>query len=145
VLRTPFKLLLVDHPFKSYSSRRWVWAAICILTLSAMMPTLTAWVASARASVSWQDVCSTNRTSWIQLVADQAPGDAGSAQHNLNGSGHCPFCLLQDHTPVLPVMPLAPALANTALAVLVPPLLLHAPRPLHAWSPIAARAPPLTA
>jgi hypothetical protein len=123
--------------------RPWVWFAVCIFTLSAWMPALSSWVASWHARASWVQVCSVTGAKWVQANAGSAQPAEGGPAHELQGSAHCPFCLLQDHTPVLPPSLPAQAAVVAHTAVLIPPLLLHAPRPLHAWSPLSARAPPL--
>ncbi|HEX5371936.1 MAG TPA: DUF2946 domain-containing protein [Aquabacterium sp.] len=133
------------RPFALTRSRRWVWFALCVFTLSAWMPTLSAWVASARATTDLMTICSSTGARQIGESADQAQADADGKARHLNGQGHCPFCLLQDHSPVVPATPAAIVTPLSALASWVPPLLLQAARPLHAWSPLAARAPPLAA
>jgi Protein of unknown function (DUF2946) len=140
-----FTLPPMFRPSASDRSRRWVWLALCVFTLSAWMPTLSAWVASSRSQANWLEVCSANTGALLVAAADQVGADPAGTGHQPNGSGHCPFCLIQDHAPPLPAKPDAPALAIPASAAMIPPLLLHAPRPLHAWSPLAARAPPLAA
>ncbi|WP_414639588.1 DUF2946 family protein [Aquabacterium sp.] len=109
------------------------------------MPTLSSWVASAHARTNWTEICSSSGARRVDVAPVQSPDDAGGLAHHLNGKGHCAFCLLQDHAPVLPASPAATVSFAPARMTLVPPLLLHAPRPSHAWSPLAARAPPLAA
>lgn len=141
----PHRLPTMLRPFASNRSRRWVWFALCVFTLSAWMPTLTSWVASTHARTNWTEICSASGARLLAVSMDQSSGDAGEAGHKLDGKGHCPFCLLQDHAPVLPATPASVAPFMPVTATLVPPLLLHAPRPLHAWSALAARGPPSAA
>lgn len=78
----------------------------------------------------WSEICS-------------ASSDGTSSDHVVVGHlGHCAACGQHvDQTPALP-----PAVATLVLPVdragYRPPLFDAAPRPLHAWSALRARAPP---
>ena len=79
----------------------------------------------------------------IAELATAMPVDASSAPPTGHPIDHCPFCLLQGDGHALPPTPCAPGLAVVAPRGGVPPLFLHAPRPLHAWAAAPARAPPV--
>lgn len=120
-------------------ARRWAWLATWLFCLSTLMPSLMAWAESSRAAGNWLEVCSSQGARWVQPGPSQDP-ERAPAQHVK--AGHCPFCLLQDHVPLVPAA--EPVVAVVALppAGFFPPLFLRSPRTLHAWSPAAARAPP---
>lgn len=63
-------------------------------------------------------------------------GDAGASMMD-----RCPYCAIHHGAPALPPAPLAWRVAD-ALAFERPLLFLVAPRPLFAWTPALARAPP---
>jgi Protein of unknown function (DUF2946) len=114
------------------------WLISCVLGLAALMPTLSAWVMSSQAPEVWAEVCSVQGTRWVPTGDASTRSEPASA----HGQGHCPFCVLQDHSPLIPAQPVWLPRVMTAASDLLPPLFLHAPRVLHAWSPLAARAPP---
>ncbi len=124
--------------------RRTAWLAIWAIVLGALMPAVSAWVMSARYGQNWVEVCSQSGSKWVS-VGNAQQSDASPDKSSPGGhQGHCPFCVLQDHSPVMPVQPLA-VLPVIAPAHTQPLLFLHAPRPLFAWSPSLARAPPTLA
>lgn len=138
-----FRMRVALH--KPLLKSRLVWLALWVFSLSALMPTISAWLMSARASADapWIEVCSVQGPKWVRALGNQPP-DEGSG-HVYGGKGHCPFCLLQDHSPVLPVTPVSLAVMSAPQSALLPMLFLRSPRTLHVWSPAAARAPPLSA
>lgn len=125
-------------------SRRWAWLAwmsIWVFSLSALMPTLSAWAASAHAPDSWVEVCSSQGAKWVR-ASDKSSDDTG---HLFGNKGHCAFCLLQQHAPLLPTQTISLDIVALSTTELLPKLFLRSPRTLFAWSPLSARAPPLTA
>lgn len=126
--------------FASFIRRRRLtaWLISCVMGLAALMPTLSAWAMSTRVLAPWAEVCSVQGTRWVQ-GSDAAPRHDPAAQH---GQAHCAFCVLQDHSPFLPVSAMAVATPVAMSDDMLPPLFLRASRALHAWSPAAARAPP---
>lgn len=114
--------------------------ALWVFSLSAWMPTLSAWVVSARGVSALAEVCSVKDQASVGsssvALSSKESGDV-QAKH-----GHCPFCLIQDHSPVLPPVHTAALPLVSAEAALLPSLFLRSPRTLHAWSPLAARGPP---
>ncbi|MEY4767060.1 MAG: hypothetical protein RI907_3733 [Pseudomonadota bacterium] len=122
------------------SARCWTWVALWLFCLSTLMPGLSAWAAAARAGqgTAWMEVCSSQGTRWVRSAPAADDGAPQGAAH----VGHCAFCVLQDHVPLVPVA--EPEVDVVALPPegFVPTLFLRSPRTLHAWSPAAARAPP---
>ena len=109
------------------------WVTLIALLLAALATGLSRAMAQQRGDIApWSVVCAAAGDS----TAPTAPGDA--ARHLLE---HCPLCAWQADSLGLP--PASPSLATPlALGQAVPALLLHAPRPLPAWSAAQARAPP---
>jgi hypothetical protein len=62
--------------------------------------------------------------------------------HGLHAA-HCPFCLLHADT-LAPPPWVAGFIPLQTPARRAPPAFLNAPRPLHAWLPAQARAPPIS-
>jgi Protein of unknown function (DUF2946) len=114
------------------------WLISCVIGLVALMPTLSAWAMATWMPPSLAQVCTVQGARWVQASDVAHQRDAGST----HGQGHCPFCVLQDHSPFLPPQQASSPLALPVAGNLLPLLFLRAPRALHAWSPLAARAPP---
>ncbi len=128
-------------------SRRWAWltwVSIWVFSLSALMPAISGWVASSRSAGSWIEVCSIQGTKWVQAQSDKDASPDGKG-HLYGSNAHCAFCLLQQHAPALPAQPAPLTVAALATVELLPTLFLRSPRTLFAWSPLSARAPPLSA
>jgi hypothetical protein len=113
--------------------------ALFAVLLGALMPTLShaLRVGGGNALI---EVCSALGDKWIANDGATTPDDSTPA--SAGGMEHCPYCVLQAHVPGLP-----PAFelttVVTALQFAVPPLFLHAPLTLHAWTTAQPRAPPL--
>lgn len=120
-----------------------LWVASVAFLLGALAPSISQWLWGARQQqVAWAEVCTAQGFQRVAIQADQPTSDDKARDSNAaHGDGHCAFCLLLAHGMAPPpavssVMPL------TQVADVLPFLFLHASRPLHAWSPSLARAPP---
>jgi Protein of unknown function (DUF2946) len=106
------------------------WVTLVLLVLALLAPTLM------RASTDrspWTEICTT-----ANKVAD---AKASHGQPAASVHEHCDACFSRlDNTGPAPA-PLTLALA-APLPQAVPPLFLHAPRPLFAWRGAQPRAPP---
>jgi hypothetical protein len=126
---------------------RWLLRIALIATLGlALVPTVSRLMIPSTGSGPWSEICSTAGARWLAQATipsdapesvPSAPGDARSAHME-----HCPLC--SNVTPALGMPPSAPAVTSLAEgADHLPALFSQAPRPLYAWAPIQARAPPL--
>lgn len=118
----------------SLSRRRLTtWALLFALVLAAVTPAMAkAWAFAQGNLAPWSVVCTS------PTDAPMAPAD--DARHLLE---HCAWCHLQHQ--LLAPPPAAVAMHSPALRDVVPKLFLQAPRPLPAWAPAQARAPPTLA
>jgi Protein of unknown function (DUF2946) len=130
--------------FGALRSRRWACLALCVFMLSAWMPTLSVWVAHSLGRVDMAAVCQAQVDNRVQQASLATP-DKGDPATPMAEKGHCPFCLSQQHTPVLPASLTALVKLPEGLSQQLPSVFLHAQRTQHAWSPLSARAPPLVA
>lgn len=115
------------------------WLIGCVMGLAALMPTLSAWAMAKQAPLALTEVCSAKGARWVQALDPLAAQSDSGAAH---AHGHCPFCVLQDHSPFVPAPQALVLVVSPMGSGLLPWLFLRAPRTLHAWSPLAARAPP---
>lgn len=118
------------------------WRARCVasiaawvILLGALAPALSSWLAltSGPAEGAWGAICSSSG----------AAGHGSPMDSDSGAPAHCAFCLLHAAGAPPPVVPTTAALAP-ASGTPVPALFLNAPRPLFAWAPLQARAPPLS-
>ncbi len=94
------------------------------------------------------DICFSSSTGLSMVELDSGEFDAAArfgsdgTPQPIVGLDHCPFCC--GH-PLLAVLPAKPPTIPLRIveASLFPSLYLVAPRPLFAWSPSLARAPPV--
>lgn len=113
----------------------------------AVAPTVSHALVALDPAGPWAELCTsgsgTRLMTWTETQA-ASTGDTAPVSPSLDSFAHCPLCC---HVPDLAGLPPSdPAvLALPAGATLAPPLLLHAPRPLFAWSAAQPRAPPLLA
>jgi Protein of unknown function (DUF2946) len=110
-----------------------------VFSLSALVPTLSAWVASTHGQAVLAEICSVKSGAKGNADAVVTPEGSGGPQAK---HGHCPFCLLQDHNTAPPPVSQAFSPVVFEAVALLPSLFLRSPRTLHAWSPLAARGPP---
>jgi hypothetical protein len=127
---------------------------IAMLAL-ALMPTLShalAWASQgAQGHAAWTEICTAAGVQRVVLAegltpvapADARRGDDPTLPPTMGAMEDCPMCVLGGHAP-----PLLGGFIVHALALQrdgPPVLFLLAPRPLFAWAPAQARAPPLNA
>lgn len=102
--------------------------------------------APAADATLWVMVCSPQGMKLVplqSLLAADAPPDPTQTA-DLSRSGHCLLCQ-QQHSPALPMLPVAPLLPAAATAA-APPQWQPPPRPATShWRPLLARAPPVHA
>jgi Protein of unknown function (DUF2946) len=132
------------HRALTLHQRHTAWLAIWAFVLGALMPAVSAWVMSARLGNNWVEVCTQQGAKWVMSGVAKADASSPDTQGKADHKAHCPFCVLQDHSPVVPPTATV-AMPSSVQAHAQPLLFLHAPRPLFAWSPSLARAPPALA
>jgi hypothetical protein len=122
--------------------RRLSWIALLAIFGLALAPTISHALAAASGQSAYTEICTPQGTRLVAL--DDAGGlqqPVGPASPSLGHMDHCPLCGLAGHAPAL-----APAvsiwLPDPGLRHTLPRLFLQAPRPLFAWAPAQARAPP---
>jgi hypothetical protein len=127
----------------SFTRRVAAWAACLAILMSALAPSVSHALASARGmGIAWMEVCSVAGTRLVK--ADPGMEKANEpTQHDASGqAGHCPFCSTHDASFALP--PPASALFNVDGSTrLRPPLFYQSPRPLPIWTNAQSRAPPV--
>jgi hypothetical protein len=122
---------------------RITWIAALAVLAMALAPAISQWLLVQRnAGLAWVAVCSTTGTRWVAVgeATHDQPGDQGG----LHAQSHCPACFLTSHDQAPPPAALT-VVRLPAEPDGLPFLFLHAPRPLAAWSPALARAPPAAA
>lgn len=120
---------------------RLCWFVCFTFLLAALMPLLSH-LALAQNSAAWTEVCTATGAKFVRV--DMAGTDGGTSRDapaTAKAGMDCSYCHLHSSLPLLP----PPALQwqpPNALKFELPRLFLHAPRPLFAWAPSQARAPP---
>lgn len=125
---------------------RWLLRIALIAALGlALVPTLSRLMIPATGSGPWSEICSTAGARWLAQAStpsdtpDSAPASGQSRSAHME---HCPLCAHVN--PVLGPPPVQLALVPLAEgADHLPALYSQAPRPLYAWAPVQARAPPV--
>jgi Protein of unknown function (DUF2946) len=79
--------------------RRLAWLALCAVVFAALAPSVSKWLTASQGIASI-DVCSAQGTKRIalDLGKKQAPETPAMADN------HCGYCLLQQHSPVIPTV-----------------------------------------
>ncbi|HUL96125.1 MAG TPA: DUF2946 domain-containing protein [Usitatibacter sp.] len=118
--------------------RRISWMALWAVMFAALAPAISHWVA-ARTGQAWGEICSAAGIQRVAIDQDSKPSPSGGHEFE---SGHCPFCRVQDHLPVLltPVFALVVLSAIRRCALSAP--LSQPPRAISFWAPALSRAPP---
>lgn len=113
------------------------------MLLAALVPTLSHLLLPRDAGL-WTEICTLSGAKFVRLdVGSKAGGDQGDSSSDAAAPmERCPACLLHQGGPALPPAPLPSWLPDSSLAHALPQLFLSAPRPLFAWAPSQARAPP---
>lgn len=118
------------------------WIASCAILLMALAPALSQ-ALQTQAQEGWVEVCTLAGSKWVKLDGS-GTDSSGQEQPGSTSMKHCPCCA--NPTPSLGLPPSAPSSAPLLqLGFALPELFLLAPRPLFAWAPSQARAPPLNA
>jgi len=124
----------------AFSRRLAAWTALFAVLAAALMPALSHAFAPDKVATKWIEVCSTMGPMSIEVPAD-GPGFPKAPK--ASDFEHCPFCSAQA-APAAILPPTLSALLLPALSEPPPPLFLHAPRPLFAWTAAQPRAPPVS-
>ena len=78
--------------------RRLAWLALCAVVWGAFAPSISKWLAHSQ-GWTWTEVCTSQGT---KLVPLQVPGATPLSDVPVAADNHCGYCLLQQHTPVVP-------------------------------------------
>ncbi|RQO53478.1 DUF2946 domain-containing protein [Paucibacter sp. KBW04] len=116
------------------------WIASCAILLMALAPALSH-ALQTKAPAGWVEVCTLAGTKWVKLDGSST-GSSEQEQPGSTSMKHCPCCA--NPAPSLGLPPTSSSSTPLLhLGFAVPELFLLAPRPLFAWAPSQARAPPL--
>ena len=109
-----------------------------VVALAALAPAMTNALGHTPVA-NWVELCSAQGTKRIAVNAAGEP--ISPAEQAMQHTEHCPFCHIE-HSPA--TLPPAPATVAPQLSAVgeLPALFYAALRPLHAWAPAQARAPP---
>lgn len=102
----------------------------------AFAPSVSHALAAGAAPGPWSEICT---TLGLNTSVPAGGEESGAALH----LEHCPLCAQAAHAPGLPPAEISPLIAAPGGDAL-PPLFLHAPHPLFAWTRAQPRAPPLS-
>ncbi|TAF80276.1 MAG: DUF2946 domain-containing protein [Curvibacter sp.] len=74
--------------------RPWaMWLVLCVLVLSACMPTVTRALVWSETG-PWQEICTANGGAvWVSATPESTQDGAANGQAPLPSLDHCPFCL----------------------------------------------------
>nr|WP_246312227.1 DUF2946 family protein [Aquabacterium terrae] len=112
------------------------WFTLWALVLATLAPGIARALAATQGpAAAWGQVCSASRIGAAAAKPAPAEGDVMPVLE------HCPFCSLQADALGLPPAA-AVATLRSSLGHALPRLYLQSPRPLFAWAPAQARAPP---
>jgi hypothetical protein len=129
------------------SIQRLAWLVALAILLAAMLPSLSHAVL-AKQGATFAEICSATGAKVVLIepgIEAAADTGAGSRDHApMKAAMACPYCAIHHGAPALP-----PAGVQwtppDALRFEQPRLFLSSPRPLFAWTPVLARAPPVLA
>jgi Protein of unknown function (DUF2946) len=77
---------------------RLAWLVLCVMVLAALAPSLSKLLAQG---LTWTEVCTARGSKLVPVVqGGMSPSDGRVVADN-----HCGYCLLQQHTPVVPTKP----------------------------------------
>ncbi len=116
-------------------------ALIAMLGL-ALVPTLSRAMNPSTGTGPWLEICSTAGARFVAAASAATGAPDVPTQSAAAHMEHCPLCA--QFSALLGLPPADPAtLALPDGADHLPALYLQSPRPLFAWAPVQARAPPL--
>lgn len=127
--------------------------ALAVVAFAALAPALAnAFGVNNMGPMAWIELCSGQGTKRIAVDAAGDPvvsvaavdGADSSRQTAAHMGEHCPFCNIE-HTPAALPLALPPTVPQTQAHQAFPALFYAAKRPMHAWAPALARAPPALA
>ncbi len=78
--------------------RRLAWLALCAMVWGGFGPFVSKWLAYSQ-GWTWTEVCTSQGT---KLVPLQVSGAMPPSDVPVEAGNHCGYCLLQQHTPVVP-------------------------------------------
>ncbi|MFY8116566.1 MAG: DUF2946 domain-containing protein [Roseateles sp.] len=124
--------------------KRLVWLVSCTMLLAALVPALSHLLLPRDAGV-WTEICTLSGAKFVRLDlgSSNSTDEGGSSPDGTSSMERCPVCPLHQSGTALPPATLLHWLPDSRLAHALPLLFLSAPRPLFAWAPAQARAPPL--
>lgn len=82
----------------SWLHRRLAWLALAAMVFGALAPSVSK-LLTASSGVIWVEVCSASGTRWVALGGSDTPRDDAPTASDQ----HCGYCVLQQHSPALPV------------------------------------------
>jgi hypothetical protein len=134
--------LLSSVPMRisSFTHRCRAWIALVALMVNALAPAAMHGTSSAMPG-NFFELCTTAGIERIAFGAGNLPDN--DTDNDGDARPHCPFCLAQ-HLPFIPLPDATAPLPQADGAAVLPPLFLHAPRPLFAWAAPQPRAPPVS-
>ena len=126
-----------------FTRRIAAWAACLAILMSALAPSVSHALASARGvNIAWMEVCSVAGTRLVKAEIGIEKAD-DPAQHDASAqANHCPFCSTHAASFALPP-PASPLFHLDSSIRLRPPLFYQSPRPLPIWTQAQSRAPPV--
>lgn len=115
------------------------WMAALAILMAALTPSISP-ALSAKAGVSWIDICTSLGAKWALPVADAADtANLAPVSDDVHPLEHCPYCSVHASAEALPAALVVLALSRSDL---LPTAFLAAPRLLYAWLSAQSRAPP---
>ena len=121
--------------------------ALAVVAFAALAPAVAnAFGINNMGPMAWIELCSGQGTMRIAVDSAGDPiasvnGADDSRQNAAHMTEHCPFCHIE-HTPAALPPAIAPAVPQSLAHQAFPALFYAANRPMHAWAPALARAPP---
>jgi len=118
------------------------WATLWALLLATLAPGVAHALRQLRGeTMPWAQLCSATGSKRVVFGWEAGDGESSPSTHAFE---HCISCALH-HDGSAPPVALDLLVLRADLAHAVPLLLLHAPRPQHAWRSAQPRAPPAQA
>lgn len=130
------------------ATQRWIASlALVVVAFAALAPALAnAFATNNMGPATWIELCSGQGTKRIAVdgagnpTAEPSLSDVGQQTATHLGE-HCPFCHIEHVSASLPPA-ISPAVPQSLAHQVFPALFYAASRPMHAWAPALARAPP---
>lgn len=116
------------------------WIAIAAMLAFALVPTISRALAFADSGSGWTELCTSQGMQRVPVAADAAAAGHGG-ERATPGFDVCGFCSLTGEASS-PLIAAHPAPQLPSCSVEAPAAFWQAPRTLHAWAGVLARAPP---